>query len=109
MKNSITPTTTLPTTKLQETGIEILTAKLTETSNALYNTSKDKYDLKVKLIKEAKDLNTKEKLDELDKNYNKHVQESWQNFATFCLLGLSLAGIAVGTPIIIKSIQKNIA
>ncbi len=62
-----------------------------------------------KLIEEAKDLNTKEKLEELDKNYDRHNQEVWENFAAFCFLGLSLVGIAIGGPSVIKGIQKIVA
>ena len=106
MKNNIAPINSLPKTTLQESSIGIMRDKLSEPSNALYNTSKSKYDFKVKLIEEAKDLNTKEKLEELDKNYDRHNQEVWQNFATFCIVGLSLVGIAVGGPTVIKNIHK---
>ncbi len=51
--------------------------------------SKEKYEAKAKLIDEATDLSTKEKLDAWDKNYDRRNQERFQIFiGMMCCVGV---------------------
>lgn len=50
--------------------------------------SKEKYSTKARLIEKATDMTTNEKLEALDKNYNRRNQELWQNIG--CLVGISI-------------------
>lgn len=92
-----------------EAGINIITDWLKEASDSLYHTSKEKYDLKARLIEEADDMTTKEKLDALDQNYDRHNQEVWRDRIIFGMAILALIGIVAGNPIIIKKGRRLIA
>lgn len=94
---------------ITSTGIYIIANRMKEASDSLYRTSKEKYDLKTRLIEEANDLTTKEKLDALDQNYDCHNQEVWQGILIFGIASLTLIGIAAGNPAIIKNVRRLVA
>ncbi len=94
---------------LTESSIKFVTDRMNKATDCLYHTSKEKYDLKARLIEEADDMTTKEKLDALDQNYNRHNQEVWQGIVIFGLLSLSIIGIAAGKPSIVKNIRRLVA
>lgn len=96
-------------TNLSESNINIIIDRIDESADALYATSKEKYERKVKLIEEAKDMSTNEKLDALDQNYDRHNQEVWKNMIILGALGLTLIGVAAGSPTIIKNIRRLVA
>lgn len=77
-----------------------------DATDSLYHTSKAKYDLKLKLIEEADDMTTKEKLDALDKTYDRHNQEVWHGIVIFGTLSLFIIGIATGNTAIVKNIRR---
>ena len=54
-------------------------------------------------------MTTKEKLDALDQNYDRHNQEVWQGIVIFGVLSLSIIGIAAGNPSIVKNIRRLVA
>lgn len=91
---------------ITEAGISIITDRMKEASDSLYHASKKKYDLKAKLIEEADDMTTKEKLDALDQNYDRHNQEVWQGIIIFGAVSLTLIGIAVVNPAIVKNVRR---
>ena len=68
--------------------------------------SKEKYETKSKLIEEATDMSTQEKLDALDKNYERRNQEIWQNPIAFAVVSIGIVGLIIGSPVAIKSIRK---
>lgn len=94
---------------LTESSIRIVTDWMEEATDSLYHTSKEKYNLKARLIEEADDMTTKEKLDALDQNYDRHNQEVWQGIVIFGVLSLSIIGIAAGNPSILKNIRRLVA
>ena len=51
-------------------------------------------------------MTTKEKLDALDHNYDRHTQEVWRGIIIFGAVSLTLIGIAAGNPAIVKSIPR---
>ncbi len=68
------------------------------------NISKEKYSTKARLIENATDMTTNEKLEALDKNYDRRNQELWQNIFRFVGVSICIASIAIGTSTI--STQK---
>ena len=70
------------------------------------NASKEKYAAKMKLIASANDMTTQDKLDAMDRTYDRMNQESWQNVLRFTVISISLFGITVGSPIAIKNVRK---
>lgn len=94
---------------ITEASIGVITDRMKEASDSLYQTSKEKYDLKAKLIEEADDMTTKEKLDALDQNYDRHNQEVWQGIIIFGVVSLTLIGVAVGNPTIVKNVRQLVA
>ncbi len=105
MKNIRTIEDKAPTS-LTEASINIITDRIKEASDSLYHTSKEKYDLKARLIEGADDMTTKEKLDALDQNYDRHTQEVWQGIIIFGTVSLALIGLAYRNPTVIKSIRQ---
>ena len=91
---------------ITEASISIITDRMKEASDSLYHTSKEKYDLKARLIEEADDMTTKEKLEALDQNYDRHNQEVWQGIIILGVVSLTLIGIAVGNPNIVKNVRR---
>ncbi len=94
---------------ITEAGISIITNHMKEANDSLYLTSKEKYDLKTRIIEEADDMTTKEKLDALDHNYDRYTQEVWRGIIIFGAVSLTLIGIAAGNPAIVKSIPRLVA
>lgn len=97
---------------ITEAGISVITNRMKEASDSLYHTSKEKYNLKAKLIEEADDMTTKEKLDALDQNYDRHNQEVWHGmiiFGVVSLTSLTLIRISAGKHTITKNIRRLVA
>ena len=95
-------------TNLSETSTKLVTEQITAAGDSLYRTSKEKYDLKARLIENADDMTTKEKLDALDHNYDRHNQEVWLNIIFFGAISFALIGIAAGNPTIIRNIRSKL-
>lgn len=75
-------------------------------SNAVSNSekvSKEKYEAGLKLIETDADMSTQEKLDAMDKNYNRWNQEHWQNVLT---LAVGLLGVAVVRSAAVKTMPR---
>jgi hypothetical protein len=89
-----------------DSSMTFIVNRMKESIDSLYHTSKEKYSLKSKLIEEADDMTTNEKLVALDQNYDCHTQEVWQNIIIFGTVSIALIGIATGSPTIIKSIRS---
>lgn len=91
---------------ITEVNISFITDRLKKVNDSLCHTSKEKYDLKAKLIKEADDMTSKEKLDALDQNYDRHNQEVWQNIIIFGVVSITLIEIAVRNLSIVKKVHR---
>lgn len=96
-------------TNLTKASINIITDCMKEASDSLYNTSKAKYEHKVKLIEKAEDMTTKEKLEALDQNYDRHNQEVWQGIFIFGVASLTVIVIVTKDLAIIKNIRRLVA
>ena len=94
---------------ISEVGVTIIKEQIIQAVDGLNNTSKEKYECKKKLIENADDMTTQEKLDALDKNYDRHASETWNIIVTFGLFSLAVVGLASGSPTIIKNVRKLIA
>lgn len=70
--------------------------------------SKEKYQVKLKLIESASDMSTQEKLDAIDKNYDCWNQEHWQNILTLTVASVVLIGLVAGSSVAIKATRKLI-
>lgn len=94
----------------QNTLQDILTndvrGKISEAIIDAENVSKEKYVVKARMIETAIDMSTKEKLDAIDKNYDRRNQERWQNVLYLAVAFLSVVGLAVGSPVAVKNIHK---
>ena len=66
--------------------------------------SKEKYEIKKHLIKEATDMSTQEKLDVLDKNYECHKQEILQNILAFSVTSIATISFIVNSPITARKV-----
>lgn len=108
MDNTLTNTITTPNfcinAVMQNTSEQIL-----EIASALNETSKEKYDKKISLIENAKDMTTKEKLNAMDQCYECRAHEAWQNILLFAGVSITVIGLAVGSPAAVKSFKKLIA
>ena len=93
-------------TDLVTAAMQNLGNRFDEVADKLYATSKEKYDLKNRLIENAADMTTQEKLDAIDLNYDRHNQEVWQNILIAGFAALGLIGLASGNPTIIKNIRR---
>ena len=89
----------------QEESMQLIKDRLKDINTELFNTSKEKYLLKVKLIDECQDMSTSEKLDALDCNYDRHTQEVRQNIIITSILGFTLIGIIKVAPAILKKVS----
>lgn len=87
---------------LQDYNIKEIYKKTHEIIFDAENESKKKYIAKRKLIESADDMSTREKLDAMDKNYDRWNQEHRQNALNFTIIFLGLVGIAIGGPIVVK-------
>ena len=83
-----TLTTPVTSTNPYEVLYQNISEQVSEVSATLNETSKEKYDKKITLIENAQDMTTKEKLDAIDKCYDRRTQESWQNILRFGILPL---------------------
>ena len=91
---------------LQDILINDVRKKISEATTDAENESKEKYAAKTKLIENATDMSTKEKLDAMDKNYDRRNQERWQIVHCFAVRSLILVGLAIGSPVALKNIRK---
>ena len=98
-----------PSDGILEAGTRIITNKLTDSANLLTNKSGDKYERKAVLIENAEDLSTKEKLDALDQNYNRHTEEVWESVIAFASVSFAVISILTGGPNIMKYVHRLIA
>lgn len=83
--------------------------QISEIATALNETSKEKYDKKISLIENAKDMTTTEKLNAMDQCYACRSHEAWQNILLFAGVSITIFGLAVGSPAAVKSFKKLIA
>lgn len=83
--------------------------KISEAAFSAEKESKEKYEAKAKLIEAATDMSTQEKLDAMDKNYERRNQENWQNVLTFATVSIGVIGLVVGSPAAVKTVRKLIA
>ena len=93
---------------LQDILINDVRRKISEAAIDAENVSKEKYAAKAKMIEAATDMSTKEKLDAMDKNYDRRNQERWQNVLYFAVVSLSAVGLTVGSPVAVKNIRKHL-
>lgn len=92
-----------------EAGSRIIINRITELTESLYNTSKEKYERKANLIEEAKDMTTNEKLLAMDRNYDRHSKEVWQGIIAFGIISFVVIDIVSGNPIILNGVRRLIA
>ena len=104
-ENNLTQTTNEHDT-LQSIVISEIRQKISDTANDAENTAKEKYIAKQKLIESADDMTTHEKLDAMDKNYDRRNQERWQNVFYFAVISFSVVGLAIGSPIAVKNVRR---
>ena len=90
---------------LQDILINDVRRKISEAAIDAENVSKEKYAAKAKMIEAATDMSTKEKLDAMDKNYDRRNQERWQNVLYFAVVSLSAVGLTVGSPVAVKNMR----
>lgn len=88
---------------------QVIKDKISEIADNLYTTSKEKYDHKAKLIDNASDMTTQQKLDAYDQNYEHYNQEIWQSILIFGVVTLGLIGLASCNPTIIKNARRFVA
>ena len=93
---------------LQDILINDVRRKISEAAIDAENVSKEKYAAKAKMIEAATDMSTKEKLDAMDKNYDRRNQERWQNVLYFAVVSLSAVGLTVGSPVAVKNRGRKI-
>lgn len=91
-------------TDIIDTSTKVLREHLNKTTIALGAISK-KNDCKCKLIENATDMSTKEKLIALGQSYNRHATETWQNIITYGVFSLVFVGFISASPINIKSLR----
>lgn len=104
-ENNLTQTTNEQDT-LQSIGISEVRQKIYDAVTDAENTSKDKYAAKQKLIESADDMTTQEKLDAMDKNYDRRNQERWQNVLCFAVISFTVVGLAVASSAAIKNVRR---
>ena len=91
---------------LQNLLINEVHQKIVDAAADAENTSREKYEAKENLIESAADMSTQEKLDAMDRNYDRRNQERWQNVLYFTIVSFSLLGIAIGSPVAVKNVRK---
>lgn len=102
-ENNLTQTTNQKGA-LQSIVIPEVRQKIFDAATNTENMSKEKYTAKQKLIESANDMTTQEKLDAMDKNYDRRNQERWQN--VICFVVVSLSFIAINSPAAVKNVRK---
>ena len=80
--------------------------KISNATTDTENTSKEKYTTKQKLIESANDMTTQEKLDAIDKNYDRRNKERWQNVLFFAAISFSVFRLAVSSPAAVKNVRR---
>lgn len=91
---------------LQRIIIDEIHQKISDATINAENTSKEKYTIKEKLIESASDMNTQEKMNAMDINYNRRNQERWQNVLCFTIISFSIFGIAIGSTVTVNNVRK---
>ena len=104
-ENNLTQTTNEHDT-LQSIVISEVRQKISNTANDAENTAKEKYIAKQKLIESADDMTTHEKLNAMDKNYDRRNQERWQHVFYFAVISFSVVGLAIGSPVAVKNVRR---
>lgn len=94
------------TKSFQDIIIDEVRQKISDATIDAETTSKEKYIGKQKLIESANDMNTQEKLDAMDRNYDRRSQERWQNVLCFAVISFSVVRLAIGSPATIKTIRR---
>lgn len=94
------------TKSLQNIIIDEVLQKISDTAIDAENTSKEKYAAKQKLIESANDMSIQEKLDAMDKNYDRRKHERWKNVLYFAVISFSVVGIAIGSPVAVKNVRR---
>lgn len=101
---------TIQTIHKQNTSQDIILKdiikKISKAISDAENVSKEKYAAKAKLIEAANDISTKEKLDAIDKNYERRNQEHQQNIFCFAVVSLGVVSLVVASPVAVKNIYK---
>ena len=92
-------------TDIIDTSTKVLRESINKIAIALDAVSKEKYDCKCKLIENATDMSTKEKLIALGQSYNRHATETWQNIINYGVFSLVFVGFISSSPINIKSLR----
>lgn len=94
------------TNSLQNIIIDEVRQKISDAATDAENASKAKYATKEKLIESASDMSTQEKLDAMDKNYDRRNQERWQNVLCCVVISFSVVGIAIASPVAVKNVRR---
>lgn len=94
---------------LQSIVISEVRQKISDAATDAENTSKKKYATKQNLIESANDMNTNEKLEAIDRNYDRRNQERWQNALYFAVIFFSAVGILIGSPVAVKNVRRLLA
>lgn len=97
------------TKSLQNIIVDEVRQKISDAATDAETTSKEKYIAKQKLIESANDMNTQEKLDAMDRNYDRRNQERWHNILCFSVISFSVVGIAIGSPVAVKNVRRLLA
>lgn len=90
-------------------SIIIVMHYIKEVNTNLNITSKEKYEFKTKLIEEAGDMTTNEKLDALDINYKLYNEEVWHNIMLLGVISLSVVGFVTNKTTILNNVRHLIA
>lgn len=104
-ENTLTQTTN-EHDALQSIILSEVRQKISDAVTDAEDTSKEKYIAKQKLIESADDMTTQEKLEAMDKNYDRRNQERLQNVLYFAVISFSVVGLAIGSPVAVKNIRK---
>lgn len=94
---------------LQSIFISEICKKISDAITDAENSSREKYATKQKLIESANDMNTHEKLEAMDRNYDRWNQERWQNVLYFAVIFFSVVGISIGSPVAVKNVRRLLA
>ena len=80
--------------------------KIAEATISAEKESSEKYEAKNKLIENAPDMSTQEKLAEKDKSYECRNQERWQNVLVFTIATISIGAIClvIGNSTTVKTV-----
>ena len=93
---------------LQSIVISEVSQKISDATVDAENSSKEKYATKQNLIKSANDMNTHEKLEAMDRNYDRRNQERWHNTLYFVVISFIVVGISIGSSVAVKNVHRLI-